>query len=79
VAKDRNGGVRLCPFFEPNAVATTIDNLPDTLAADDSTWCAEATQSPIARRCAYCGIRRPPSFVSRSTLLRRGDQFCGRR
>jgi hypothetical protein len=38
VANDRNGGVRLCPFFEPNAVATAIDNLPDTLAADDSTW-----------------------------------------
>ncbi|MGA9656882.1 MAG: hypothetical protein WBV96_23515 [Polyangia bacterium] len=40
VANDRNGGVRLCPLFDPNAVAVAIDTLPDTLAADDSTWCS---------------------------------------
>src|ERR1039457_1463611 len=38
VANDRNGGIRLCPFFDPGAVAASIDGLPDTLAADDSTW-----------------------------------------
>src|ERR1039457_7194814 len=38
VANDRNSGIRLCPFFDPGAVAAAIDGLPDTLAADDSTW-----------------------------------------
>ena len=38
VANDRNGGTRLCPFFDPGAVAAAIDGLPDTLTADDSTW-----------------------------------------
>ena len=28
----------LCPFFDPGAVTAAIDGLPDTLAADDSTW-----------------------------------------
>ncbi|HEX7499917.1 MAG TPA: exonuclease domain-containing protein [Polyangia bacterium] len=32
------GLIRLCPFFDPGAVAAAIDGLPDTLAADDSTW-----------------------------------------
>jgi hypothetical protein len=32
-----NGGVRLCPFFDPGAVAAAIDYLPDALAAYDST------------------------------------------
>ena len=38
LADECNGAVRLCPFFDPNAVAAAIDGLPDTLAADDSTW-----------------------------------------
>jgi AAA+ superfamily predicted ATPase len=38
VANDRNGGVRLCPLFDPGAVAVAIDALPETLAADDSAW-----------------------------------------
>ena len=38
VANDRNGGARLCPLFDPNAIAAAIDALPETLAADDSTW-----------------------------------------
>jgi AAA+ superfamily predicted ATPase len=38
VANDRNSGIRLCPFFDPGAVAKAIDSLPDTLTADDSNW-----------------------------------------
>jgi AAA+ superfamily predicted ATPase len=38
VANDRNGSIRLCPFFDPAAIAQTIDGLPDTLTADDSNW-----------------------------------------
>jgi hypothetical protein len=38
VAADRHAAVRLCPFFDAHAVAAAIDGLPDTLAADDSTW-----------------------------------------
>ena len=38
VANDRNSAIRLCPFFDPHAVGKAIEGLPDTLAADDSTW-----------------------------------------
>jgi hypothetical protein len=38
VANDRNSGICLCPFFDPGAVVAAIDDLPDTLAADESTW-----------------------------------------
>jgi len=34
----RNAEVRLCPHFEPSAVAARIAALPDTLAADDRQW-----------------------------------------
>jgi hypothetical protein len=68
--------------FEPTAPPSPQTPRPAIPAAGSNAFYGNGCQdtlSSIAWRCSVSGIRRPPSSVSRSTLLRRGDQSGGRR